>query len=257
MKKKITRFIPRPIRKKLEKLSKTRPLKKLIFFGLSRYCIICKSNLRLFKTFGLMQRPDACCPVCGAVERQRMLWLFLKLKTNIFKAVPKKMLYVAPVKELVSKFNNIPKLDCLTADLNNPEVMEKMDITDIQHPDNSFNIIYCSHVLEHVPDDCKAMHELSRVLKPDGWAILLVPITADKTFEDHTITDPNERERVLGQHDHIRVYGPDFKIRLEKSGFRVEQYHPADFLTPKQIARNGIKDESVFFCRKDTAGKTV
>ncbi len=248
--KKLTRRIPTSVRKQLEKLSRTRFAKKLLFFGCSRYCTICKSPLRFFQPYGLAQRPDARCPVCGALERHRSLWLFLKLKTDLFKATPQKMLYVAPVKALLSRFNDIPHLDCLTADLNNPEAMERMDITDIHHPDNSFDIIYCSHVFEHVPDDRKAMRELSRVLKPDGWAVLTVPITADKTFEDLSITEPNERERVFGQHDHVRNYGPDFKMRLEQSGFDVQRYCPADFLKPAQITRNATKDGALFFCKK-------
>ena len=157
---KITVLIPKPVRKQLDKLSRTRFARKLLFFGFSRYCTICKSPLRFFEPYGLAQRPDARCPVCKTLERHRSLWLFFKLKTDLFNATPRRMLYIAPVKALLSEFNSIPNLDCLTADLNNPEAMERMDITDIHHPDNSFDIIFCSHVLEHIPDDRKAIREL-------------------------------------------------------------------------------------------------
>lgn len=257
MTRKITVLIPKPVRKQLDKLSRTRLARKLLFFGFSRYCTICKSPLRFFEPSGLARRQDARCPVCKTVERHRRLWLFLELKTDLFEGTPRKMLYIAPVKALVSRFNSIPNLDCLTADLNDPEAMERMDITDIHHPDNSFDIIYCSHVLEHVPDDRKAMRELFRVLKANGWAVLTVPITVDKTLEDHSITDPNERERVFGQRDHVRKYGPDFKMRLEQSGFEVQRYCPADFLKPAQITRNATKDGAVFFCTKKQPDRTA
>ena len=94
----------------------------------------------------------------------------------------------------------------LTSDIRHPRAMVKMDITDIQYPDNPFDVIYCSHVLEHVPDDRRALSEFYRILKPTGWAILLVPIIAEKTFEDPSITDPSERLKLFGQADHVRGY---------------------------------------------------
>lgn len=251
MLKKITNLIPKLVRKKLHGLSQTQIVKKILFFGFSRYCTLCNSHLRLFKPFGLSQRSDACCPVCKSMERQRMIWLFSTLKTNLLKSTPpRKLLYIAPARGLLSRFDKIPNLNCITADLNRTDVTEKMDITDIRHPDNSFDIIFCSHVLEHVPDDHKAMREMSRVLKPDGWAIILAPINADKTFEDPSVTDPKERERLFGQNDHVRVYGPDCKTRLEESDFKVQQFNPPDFLEPHQITKNGIKDEPLYFCTK-------
>jgi ubiquinone/menaquinone biosynthesis C-methylase UbiE len=92
-----------------------------------------------------------------------------------------------------------------------------MDITDIQYPDNTFDVIYCSHVLEHVPDDRKAMREFARVLKPEGWAVFMVSLSEEHTIEDPSITSPAERERLFGQHDHVRRYGPDFKDRLDST----------------------------------------
>lgn len=131
--------------------------------------------------------------------------------------------------------------------------MEKMDITDIHHPDHSFDVIVCSHVLEHVSDDRRAMRELCRVLRPSGWAILNVPINADRTFEDPSITDPQERQRVFGQHDHVRNYGPDDQHRLEEAGFAVSVTYPTDLLSPADIERQGLGKGGageIFFCRK-------
>lgn len=150
------------------------------------------------------------------------------------------------------KFKQLAHLDYLTADLLNPTVMVKMDITAIQYPDNTFDIIYCSHVLEHVADDRKAMRELHRVLKPDGWAVIMVPITAEKSFEDPSIIDPSARTRVFGQHDHVRRYGPDFKARLAEAGFKVEPVAPSAIAPVKEIRRLALRDDQapLFLCIK-------
>ena len=102
--------------------------------------------------------------------------------------------------------------------------MEKMDITQIDYPDNTFDCILCNHVLEHVPNDLKAMQEIERVLKPGGWAILQVPIAfdLDDTLEDPSITEEEDRYRVFGQRDHVRLYGSDYKHRLEQAGLKVK-----------------------------------
>jgi ubiquinone/menaquinone biosynthesis C-methylase UbiE len=128
--------------------------------------------------------------------------------------------------------------------------MVKMDITDIQYPDNSFDVVYCSHVLEHVPDDRKAMRELARVLKPTGWAILAVPIFNEKTFEDPTITSPEERERVFRQSDHVRIYGRDFVDRLRESGFDVTVDRFASGFSDEMVRKHGLSREDIYLCRK-------
>jgi ubiquinone/menaquinone biosynthesis C-methylase UbiE len=131
-----------------------------------------------------------------------------------------------------------------------------MDVTDIQSPDDSFDIVYCSHVLEHVDDDRRAMRELCRVLRPDGWAILMVPITTDRTVEDPSISDPQERLRLFGQKDHVRRYGPDFVDRLREAGFAVETIRPDDFLSPEEIERMAIDRKyagEIYHCTKNAA----
>ncbi len=131
--------------------------------------------------------------------------------------------------------------------------MEVMDIHDIQYPDDVFDVIYCSHVLEHVADDRQAMREFYRVLKPNGWAILMVPITADKTFEDPFLTDPAERLRLFGQEDHVRRYGPDFADRIQEAGFRVEIVGASDLMHEHQIRRMAVNESmtgEVFHCTK-------
>ncbi len=220
------------------------------YFGLSFFCPVCSSSARAFRTYGAKHRPNAKCPFCGALERYRMLWVFLKTRTDFFDCKSKKMLHIAPEKPLESKFKNIDNLNYLTGDLNNPEAMERIDITDIHHPDESFDVIYCSHVLEHVPDDYKAMQEFCRVLKPGGWALILIPVNVERTMEDSSVIDPEERKKLFGQWDHVRRYGPDVIDRFRKSGFTVEEFHPADFMEPDKIKRYAVTDEPIYFCKK-------
>lgn len=193
------------------------------------------------------------CPVCGSSDRVRLLYLFLKSKTSLF-TKPLKLLHLAPEKPLMDILVKQKNIDYLTADLNPEQVMVKMDITDIPFPDNTFDAMLCNHVLEHIPDDRKAMRELHRVLKPGGWAILQVPVSKvlEHTYEDFTITSPLEREKHFGQKDHVRIYGKDFSQRLKEAGFTVEPYQ----WTMDSGFRNKLnrfclnRDESVFYCTK-------
>ena len=130
--------------------------------------------------------------------------------------------------------------------------MVKMDITDIQYPDASFDVIVCYHVLEHVPDDRLAMREMRRVLKPGGWAILQSPLRVEleKTYEDFSITAPEERERAFGQRDHVRLYGRDYEQRLQESGWIVERDNFARRMDAAKRARYSVDaDEDIYLCR--------
>jgi SAM-dependent methyltransferase len=137
--------------------------------------------------------------------------------------------------------------------------MERMDITDIQYPDESFDVIYCSHILEHVPDDRRAIREFHRVLRQDGWAMLLVPITADRTMEDPSVTDPAERLRLYGQADHVRRYGPDYADRLREAGFDVAITQGSDLLQKDDAVRMGLAATSaqIYDCRKAQAAEAL
>jgi ubiquinone/menaquinone biosynthesis C-methylase UbiE len=127
-----------------------------------------------------------------------------------------------------------------------------MDVTDIKYPDESFDVVYCSHVLEHVQEDKKAMREFYRILKRDGWAILLVPITAEETFEDPSIIESQERLKAFGQEDHVRRYGPDYVSRLREAGFRVEVTKVHDLVQQDEAIRMGLTPASgeIYFCTK-------
>jgi predicted SAM-dependent methyltransferase len=223
--------------------SKLRPrLKALFYAGVKVYyggdrclCPICGTRLRKFAPCGykfpvLKEKGvvgggyyrNVQCPICGSLDRVRLLYLYLLHKTDIFRK-PQKILHVAPETRIGNRIRRVTGVDYLTADLNPEGVMVKMDIMDIQFPDNSFDVIICNHVLEHVGDDQKAMRELYRTLKPGGWAILQVPISLvlSKTYEDASITTRAGREQAFGQWDHVRIHARDYKDRLERAGFKV------------------------------------
>jgi SAM-dependent methyltransferase len=243
----IRRFIParyrEPVRISVE---------KCINFGFRRYCPCCRARLRDFRPFGVIPRPGALCPVCGSLERHRLIYLYLRSRTNLFDGRPKRMLHVAPEAQLSRLFTNIPAIDYVSADLLLPNAMVRMDVGAIPFPDETFDVIYCSHVLEHVDDDRRAMHELHRVLRTDGWAILQVPITTHAvTHEDPSVTSPNERERLFGQHDHVRRYGLDYKDRLEEAGFKVTVDGFVRELNSRTVVRLGLEQsEDVYLCER-------
>jgi len=184
------------------------------------------------------------------LERDRLAWIFLKRNIKTWDRILKPLLHIAPEPIFFDKFRQRLGTKHITADLYQTNVDIRMDITQIQFPDGYFGAIYCSHVFEHVSNDKLAMREFKRVLAPEGWALLCVPITADKTFEDLTISDPQERIRLFGQDDHIRRYGSDLKDRLEQAGFAVEPIAPQDFLTTAQIMKMGLgAANGLFLCR--------
>ena len=125
-----------------------------------------------------------------------------------------------------------------TADIDSPIADLKLDVTNIELPDNQYDVVICNHVLEHVNDVNKAFSEIRRILKPGGWAILLVPINPNvDTWEDPTITDPEERKRNFGQYDHVRQFGRDYAQVLEKAGFTVDADRLFYELTEEQRQR--------------------
>jgi len=162
------------------------------------------------------------------------------------------MLHVAPEPAFENRLRHDIGALYITADMFDNRAMVNMDVTNIQYPDESFDVIYCSHVLEHIPDDRKAMREFYRVLKKDGWAILLVPITVERTFEDPSVVDPVERIRLFGQVDHVRCYGRDYVNRLKEAGFEVSVTSSDDFLTNEEIVRMGITRAAgdIYYCTK-------
>lgn len=236
-----------------EPLVKTKGyFRSLPYRGEGRLCPVCGNTSCKFEAFGSPPRPDAQCMFCGALERHRFVWRYFELETNLFDKNKKKVLHVAPEKCFESRLRKHLGQDYITADLLAPQAMVRMDITDIQFPDDYFDVIYCSHVLEHVLDDRKAMREFYRTLKPDGWAILIVPITTETTFEDPTIDNPSDRLRIFGQADHVRRYGADYVDRLCESGFNVKVSYVSDLLQKDEIEKLGLTSASgaIYYCTK-------
>lgn len=218
-------FFKRPYRK-YKKASEEK-----LYRGDKVFCPICESKYEIFAPFYLNQKKSRCIN-CGSLERHRLLWLYLNEKTNIFKSKKIKLLHFAPEKTFYDIFSVNHNIDYYPCDLF-PEHYKyrgvtkviKADITDLQFYTNYFDIILCNHVLEHIPNDIKAMAELKRVLKINGWGIFQVPIKykLEKTYEDFSITTPEGREKAFGQHDHVRWYGKDYKDRLASVGFNVHE----------------------------------
>ncbi|NJW54655.1 class I SAM-dependent methyltransferase, partial [Salinimicrobium oceani] len=173
-------------------------------------------SFRKFLPYGYeQQRDNVLSPSTLSLERHRLLWIYLKEHTTFFTA-PHKVLHFAPEQAFYSRFKKLKNLDYTTTDLNSPLADVKADICDLPFEDNAFDFILCNHVLEHIPDDKKAMAELFRILRPGGTAILQIPqdLKREKTFEDDSITDPKERAKIFGQYDHVRVYGRDYFEQL-------------------------------------------
>lgn len=215
-------------------------------------CPCCGGQFREFMARRSDKNSKVVCPRCLSFERHRLLSLYFKEKTNLF-TDKLDVLHFAPEPCFYRIFKKLPNLRYTSTDLASPLADLQMDITDIRFPDSAFDVILCNHVLEHIPDDRKAMAELYRVLKPGGWAILQVPLNmeAETTYEDASITTPEERERVFGQHDHVRIYGCDYVQRLEAAGFhvKVDPYvrELSDSLVTKYVLD---KNEDVFYCMK-------
>ena len=214
--------IPRPMLINLSIF--LRPLIYLFFKGNKFTDPIDGKSYRKFLPYGYgKQRGNALSPGTLSLERHRQMWLYLQNETDFF-TQNYKVLHIAPEQEFLRKFKKMKNLDYTSADLFSPIVDVKADILDLPFEDESFDVIFCNHVLEHIIDDKKAMSELYKKKKKGGWGILQVPMknSLEKTYEDCTITDPKERQKHFGQYDHVRWYGMDYFERLKSVGFSVD-----------------------------------
>lgn len=247
--KKITKFllnkIPRPLLIKASILA--RPLIVLFFKGDKFTDPIDGKSYRKFLPYGYgKQRENALSPGTLSLERHRQMWLYLQNETDFF-TKNYKVLHIAPEQEFLRKFKKMKNLNYVSADLYSPIVDVKADILDLPFENESFDIVFCNHVLEHIEDDQKAMSELYRVMKKEGWGIFQVPMKNDleKTYEDFSIKNPQERQKHFGQYDHVRWYGMDYFKRLENAGFEVDinfysQKYPQDMIEKYGLNKNEI-----------------
>ncbi len=221
----------------------------IFFKGNNVHCPICKSNFRKFLPYGRNSRDNALCPSCLALERHRLMWLYLENKTEFF-SKNIKLLHVAPEICFIDRFEAQHNIEYITADIESPLAKVKMDLHAIPFEDNTFDVIFCNHVLEHVADDIQCLKEMHRVMKPGGWGILQIPIfhpLKEKTYEDASITDPKEREKVFGQNDHVRMYGKDYGQRLAKGGFEVVEENYIDSIPADQQALYALPTGEIIF----------
>jgi len=231
----ILNFLPRPF---LIRLSYTaRPFLAFFLKGDTYTDPIDGKSFRAFLDYGYIKtRKNVLSPSTLSLERHRLLWLYLKNETDFF-TTPKKVLHFAPEQAFYKRFRAMENLDYTTTDLNSPLADVKADICNLPFEDNTFDFILCNHVLEHIPDDTKAMQELYRVMKVGGMGIFQIPqdLSREKTFEDNTITDKKERAKIFGQYDHVRIYGRDYFDKLRSVGFKVEEVDYTATLSEAEI----------------------
>lgn len=233
----ILNTIPRPLLIRLSYLA--RPVLAFFLRGKRYIDPIDGRGFRSFLPYGYgNQRNNVLSPSTLSLERHRLLWLYLKNETNFFSA-EQKVLHFAPEQCFLKRFKTLKHIDYTTTDLESPIADIKADICDLPFEDNTYDVILCNHVLEHIPDDTKAMHELYRVLKPGGYGVFQIPqdLRRAHSFEDDTITDRKERAKIFGQYDHVRVYGRDYFDKLRSIGFQVDEVDYTAQLSEEDIDR--------------------
>jgi SAM-dependent methyltransferase len=215
--------------------------KRLINAGDGAICVVCGAHVRAMLTQGYdhpvlteldvvggQRKPDDECPICHANDRVRLVYLYIMTRSPLLHS-RNRLLHVAPELGLADIFARTPTLDYVPGDLDRRRYrhlanLACFDLQRVPFPDASFDWVICNHVLEHVPDDRKAMREIRRILTPGGTAILQVPLAMrlQETREDPSLTDEAERIRRFGQRDHVRLYGRDYYDRLREAGFTLE-----------------------------------
>ena len=242
-------LVPAPMRRIV-----LRRVRLLLSRGDRVECPCCGGRFGRFMP-GLSHRATRVCPRCGAQERHRALWLYLRERTDFFgRSIS--ILHWAPEYALQRSLSELPNASYVSADLEGDEAMQHMDITDVPFKDDAFDLIVCVHVLEHVPDDRRAMREMARVLRPGGVALLLVPIVLEQpTHEDPAIATPEQRREHYWQEDHVRLYGGDFKDRLAEEGFAVTVDGWIRTLDQATLDRYGLFPlEDIYVCAKPRVG---
>lgn len=235
----ILNTIPRPLLIRLSYIAK--PILALALSGKKFTDPIDGKSFSTFLPYGYgNQRSNVLSPSTLSLERHRLLWLYLRNETDFFTSkVKKKVLHFAPEQAFYKLFRNQNNLEYTTTDLFSPLADVKADICNLPFLDNQYDVIFCNHVLEHIPDDTKAMQELFRVLKPGGMGIFQIPqdLSRATTFSDDTITDQKERAKIFGQYDHVRIYGRDYFDKLRSIGFKVIEEDYTKKISPELVEK--------------------
>jgi SAM-dependent methyltransferase len=158
-------------------------------------------------------RHHAKCPKCGELERARMAMLVVNEIYDDHKASQTDVLHISPENFLRKIFKKKYK-SYISSDLYRKDVDHQFDIEEIPYPDNSFDLIFASHVLEYVKNDKKAINEIKRVLRPGGLAFLPVPMLHDKTidFEERPLNKRIIRETGVDYFDRYREVFTEVKV---------------------------------------------
>jgi SAM-dependent methyltransferase len=227
--------------------------------GLREFKPMWKSYIRDVERFGYIYRDREMetgngnamlCPKCDAMDRERLMAIYLdRVLPAPGAAPPKRLIDFAPSYALRKKLNRMPQIAYRSADLSRADVQDHIDLTDIRYPDESVDVFICSHVLEHIPEDRKAMRELRRILKHDGFGLVLVPLIVgiDETHEETTPMPEEYRWKYFGLSDHVRQYGKrDFVQRLTEAGLAVEQLG-IEYFGAETFRLHGISPTSVLY----------
>ncbi len=241
--------LPRPLLIRISYAFKL--LAPYIYGGDKVSCPVCERSFRKFLSYGskVAHRENVLCPYDLTLERHRLMWYYLKNESDFFTASNLNLLHIAPEQCFHKKFKKQKNLNYLTGDLESPIADLHFDVHDIPLKDNSYDVIFCNHVLEHVKDDQKCMQELFRVMKKGGWGIFQVPIdySREETYEDPTIKSKKERELHYWQKDHLRLYGLDYPKKLENAGFRVSTYNYHDHIAIDKQDRLRLNKEELLY----------
>jgi SAM-dependent methyltransferase len=230
-------------------------IQKIFYKGDKVYCVCCGSKFRSFAPFGVHKLPNRMCLECDSLERDRLMWMYLDRKTDLYKK-PVKLLHVAPERIFFKKFKSTLTIEYYPVDKfpePYPAGTKYLDLLDNSLPHESFDVIICNHVFQYIEEDGRAIQAVYNLLKPDGWAILQVPIdwNLTATYEDFTITDPAQREKIFGLREHVRWYGKDYGERLEGVGFSVKQDNFIAEFTPEELTHFGLwKGQPIWYCTK-------
>jgi SAM-dependent methyltransferase len=227
------------------------------YLGDRFHCNCCGKNFRTFLPKGHIPRPNAKCPYCLSLERVRLLDLYLTREVGLYGRKGWKVLHFAPEEILFEKLSQLP-IEYVDADINPANARNIIDITYIDFPNDYFDLVICSHVLGHVPDEAKAIEELYRVLKQNGTALVMTLLNPNPvaTLEDPNIRSAEDRQKQYGEPDLYRLHGTDFSDRLRKSGFHVERIDYRQQVFPIELRKNSLGNgdrEIIFKCTKKNA----
>lgn len=231
-----------------------------------KQCIICENKVNAFYPFGVDDeffkrhniigggyRPNSLCLHCKSIDRERWQYYTIQKHTDILTGSCS-VLHIAPEKWLSDSIKQNSKCDYYSGDIRPGGADHIVDLTDMTNlEDNRFDYVIVNHVMEHIPEEQKAFNEIKRVLKNAGKLLLSFPICTDAvTYEDSTINTDEERLYHYGQTDHVRLYGTDYKKRIESFGFNVNVFSPINELSHDDIEKYGfIENDVVMICSID------